>query len=187
MRRIQIHIQIRAPPRTRVPMRSEAESTGDDMKRFAVVAVATLSVLGLFAQQALADSPHFVQGPTTSVTVSGNEIDLNLSFKAAGLGNATAYATWSLDGSGSLFSRCYNRGGNKPQADNKQETVPIDADFTTAVNHGNTTFSGTVETVTSTLTCPGNQVVVIESFSATGTLSLVGSDLSAALTWTYPS
>ena len=157
------------------------------MKRFAVVSVTTLAVLGLLAQQALADNPHFVQGPTTSVTVSGNEVDLNLSFKAAGLGNATAYATWSLDGSGTLFSRCYNRGGNKPQADNKQETVDIGATFETAVNHGNTTFNGTVATVTSTLTCPGNQVVRIESFSATGTLSLVGGTLTADLSWTFPS
>jgi len=157
------------------------------MKRFAVV-VATFAVVGLFAQQAFADSPHFVNGPTTSTTVSGNEISLNLSFKAAGLGNASAYAEWTLlNGSGTLFSRCYNRGGNKPQADNKQETIPISADFTTAVNHGNTSFSGTIATVTSTLTCPGNQVVKVESFSATGTLSLVGSDLTATLSWSYPS
>jgi hypothetical protein len=157
------------------------------MKRFAVIAVASLTVLGLLAQAALADSPHFVEGPTTSVSVSGNEIDLNLSFKAAGLGNAAAYASWSVTGSGTVSSRCFNRGGNKPQADNKQETVPISGSFTTAVNHGSTRFSGTVATVTSTLTCPGNQVVRIESFSATGTLSLVGSSLSAPLTWAFPS
>jgi hypothetical protein len=113
--------------------------------------------------------------------------NLNLAFKAAGLGNATAYATWSLTGSGTLFSRCYNRGGNKPQADNKQETVDIGATFDTAVNHGNTTFSGTVATVTSSLTCPGNQVVKVESFSATGTLSLVRGTLTEDLSWTYPS
>jgi hypothetical protein len=157
------------------------------MRRTAFVAIATFTTLVLGASTALADSPHFVQGPTTSTTVSGSTVNLNLAFKAAGLGNATAYANWSLDGSGTLFSRCYNRGGNKPQADNKQETVDISADFTTAVNHGNTTFSGTVATVTSTLTCPGNQVVVVESFSATGTLTLEGSDLSANLSWVYPS
>jgi hypothetical protein len=60
-------------------------------------------------------------------------------------------------------------------------------DFTTEVNHGNTTFNDTVATVTSTLTCPGNQVVKVESFSATGTLSLVGGTLTADLSWTYPS
>lgn len=157
------------------------------MRRSLFVVLAAFFALMLSAQTALADSPHFTKGPTTSVTVDGNQVNLNLSFMAAGLGNATAFAEWSLTGSGTLFSRCYNHGGNKPQADNKQETVPISADFTTAVNHGNTKFSGTVATVTSTLTCPGNQVVKIESFSATGTLSLVGGTLTANLTWTYPS
>lgn len=150
-----------------------------------VIAIVGGAIFGVTA--AMADSPHFVRGPTTSTSVSGNVISLNLSFKAAGLGNATAYADWSLTGSGTLFSRCYNRGGNKPQADNKQENVPISSNFTTAVNAGQTTFSGTVATVTSTLTCPGNQVVVIESFSATATLSLQGGGLSAPLSWSYPS
>jgi hypothetical protein len=151
-----------------------------------VVAALVASALA-FAPAALADSPHFVTGPTTSVTANGNTLNLNLAFKAAGLGNASAYANWELlNGSGTLFSRCYNNGGNKPQADNKQETVPITASFTTAVNHGNTTFNGTVTTVSSTLTCPGNQIVKIESFSASATLSLVGGNLTAPLTWTYP-
>jgi hypothetical protein len=157
------------------------------MRRLLFIIVCVFVAQVFAAQVALADSPHFVQGPTTSTTVSGNTVDLNLSFKAAGLGNASAYATWSLTGSGTIFSRCYNHGGNKPQADNKQETVPINATFDTAVNHGNTTFSGTVATVTSTLTCPGNQIVKVESFSATGTLSLVGGTLTADLSWVYPS
>jgi hypothetical protein len=157
------------------------------MRRILFIIVCVFAIEALAAQAALADSPHFVQGPTTSTTVSGATVNLNLSFKAAGLGNATAYAEWSLTGSGTIFSRCYNRGGNKPQADNKQETVPIGATFTTDVNHGNTTFNDTVATVTSSLTCPGNQVVKVESFSATGTLSLVGGTLTADLSWTYPS
>jgi hypothetical protein len=144
---------------------------------FAVAALA-------FAPAALAQNPHFVTGPTTSVTAVGNTLNLNLAFKAAGLGSTLETAVWSVDGSGTLFSRCFNRGGNRPQADNKQETVPIDADFTTDVRNGQTTFSGTVDTVTSTLECPGNQVVRIVSFSGTGTLT--GQGLTANLTWTFP-
>jgi hypothetical protein len=144
------------------------------------------AVFGLsiaLAAPAFADSPHFTRGPTASTSTSGNTVYLNLSFTAAGLGNATAYAEWSLTGTATLDSRCYNNGGNKPQADNKQESIDLDADFQTAVNHGNTKFSGTVATLTSTLTCPGNQQVKVESFSATATLSLVGSSLSADVSW----
>lgn len=155
------------------------------MTRLLKVLFATSLVLGLTATAAVADSPHFVQGPTTSVSVSGSTVNLNLSFKAAGLGSTLETATWHVDGTGTLFSRCYNKGGNKPQADNKQETVPISADFDTDVRNGQTTFSGTVASVTSTLTCPGNQVVKVESFSATGTLT--GEGLTATLTWSYPS
>lgn len=148
----------------------------------AVVVAASL----VAAVPAVADSPHFVTGPTTSTTASGNSLLLGLSFKAAGLGNATSYATWSLTGSGSLSSRCFTKSGNQPQAANKQETVPFNVTFPTKVNHGQTTFSGTVATVTSTLKCPKGQVVRIESFSGSGTLSLVGNDLSAPVSWTFP-
>jgi hypothetical protein len=159
------------------------------MKRMKVLIPALLlvSTLLVWSTAALADSPHFVSGPTGSVSVSGNVITLKISFKAAGLGNATAYANWSLVGSGTLFSRCYNRGGNKPQADNKQETIPINATFTTAVNHGNTTANNVVvATITSTLDCPGNQVVKIETFSASGTLTLEINVMSANVTWSLP-
>jgi hypothetical protein len=155
--------------------------------RLSLVASAFAVAALTSAPAALADNPHFTKGPTASVTTSGNTLNLNLSFKAAGLGNASAYANWTLlNGTGQLFSRCYNKGGNTPEADNKQETVPVAATFTTAVNHGNTTFNGTLKTVTSTLDCPGKQIVKIESFSASATLSLVGGGLSAPLTWTLP-
>jgi hypothetical protein len=154
------------------------------MRRFFVVLLGTSLVLGLTATAAVAQNPQFNRGPTTSVTQVGNTLNLNLSFKAVGLGNTVGTADWSVVGSGTLFSRCYNRGGNTPQADNKQETVPINANFSTAVRNGQTTFSGTVATVTSTLSCPGNQVVRIETFSATATLT--GQGLSANLTWTFP-
>ena len=91
--------------------------------------------------------------------MSGNALTVN--FKAAGLGNATG-ATFTLTGTVQVYSRCYNRGGNKPQADNKQETIDVNQTQTFPVRNGQTTGSFTV-TPLSTLTCPGNQVVVIES------------------------
>jgi hypothetical protein len=131
----------------------------------ATIAVAVFLALGLMGQAALADSPHFIGTP--SGTVSGNALTVN--FKAAGLGNGP-YADFSLEGSVDVFSRCYNRGGNKPQADNKQETIDVDLTQSFPVNHGQTTGSFTV-TPLSTLTCPGNQVVVIESVSFDLTLT----------------
>jgi hypothetical protein len=114
----------------------------------------------------LAASAHYVQGPT--VTVSNTA--LTVSGKAAGLGNADATADASLTGTVDVFSRCYNRGGNKPQADNKQETINVNQDQTFDVRNGQVTFSFTV-TPLSTLTCPGNQQVKIESVSYDLTLT----------------
>jgi hypothetical protein len=81
----------------------------------------------------------------------------------AGLGTVDE-ANFSLTGDVSVFSRCYNKGRNKPQADNKQETVDVDQDGTFPVRNGRTNVSFTV-TPLSTLQCPGNQVPVIEDVS----------------------
>jgi hypothetical protein len=119
--------------------------------------LAGLVSLLVFSSVAVAASPHFIGTPTASV--SGNS--LTVSFKAAGLGNATG-ATFTLTGTVQVYSRCYNHGGNKPQADNKQETLNVDQTETFPVRNGQTTGTFTV-TPRSTLTCPGNQIVVIES------------------------
>lgn len=129
------------------------------------IAVAVFLAIGLMTQVAFADSPHFIGTP--SGTVSGNS--LTVKFKAAGLGNGP-YADFSLTGSVDVFSRCYNHGGNKPQADNKQETISVNQTQSFPVDHGQTTGSFTV-TPLSTLTCPGNQVVKIESVSFDLTLT----------------
>ena len=126
------------------------------LSRASAVLAGLVSVL-VFSAVAVAASPHFIGTP--SATVSGNT--LTVTFKAAGLGNAEG-ATFNLTGNVEVFSRCYNHGGNKPQADNKQETIAVNQTQTFPVRNGQTTGSFTV-TAESTLTCPGNQVVVIES------------------------
>jgi hypothetical protein len=110
-------------------------------------------------------NPHVVGTP--SYWIDGNSI--MVSFDVAGLGTVEQ-ATFDLTGQLSVYSRCYNRGGNKPQADNKQENVTVGQTATFPVRNGRTNATFTV-TPLSTLQCPGNQVVVIES--ASGTLSLV--------------
>jgi hypothetical protein len=128
----------------------------------------------LVSGTALAANPHFIGNP--SATLTGDS--LVVSFKAAGLGNVSQ-ATFNLDGDVELYSRCYNKGGNKPQADNKQETIPVDAEETFPVRNGQTTGSFVIP-LSSTLTCPGNQRVVIESI--TYDLLLTGEGLSYPLT-----
>jgi hypothetical protein len=118
----------------------------------------------------LAASPH--QVGQTSVTVSGNSLTISASI--AGLGNVET-ATFDLSGTVDVFSRCYNRGGNKPQADNKQETIAVNESAEFPVKNGRTNPTFTI-TPLSTLQCPGNQVVVIES--VTWDLTLSGQGLS---------
>jgi hypothetical protein len=123
------------------------------------LAAASLALAATSVLAAGGGSPHYVTGPTVTVTNTA----LTVSGKVAGLGNITSVDA-SLTGTIDVFSRCYNKGGNKPQADNKQETINVDQDVSFDVRNGTTTFSFTV-TPLSTLTCPGNQVVVVESVS----------------------
>src|SRR4029450_2973404 len=120
------------------------------MTRLARVFAISISVLLLSAGTVLADSPH--QVGQTSVTQSGNSLTISASI--AGLGNVPS-ATFDLTGTVDVFSRCYNRGGNKPQADNKQETIAVNSTETFAVRNGRTNATFTI-TPLSTLTCPGN-------------------------------
>jgi hypothetical protein len=145
------------------------------MAKFLKVLLVSGALVALTASAAWADSPHFIGTPTA--TLSGNS--LNISASVAGLGTADN-AEFSLDGTVNVFSRCYNKGGNKPQADNKQETINVSQDQSFPVRNGRTNISFTV-TPLSSLTCPGNQVVVIESVSYNLTLSGEG------LTYTFTS
>jgi hypothetical protein len=135
------------------------------MKHVVRILIATAAMFVLVTGTALADSPH--QVGQTQVSVSGNSLTISASI--AGLGNVPS-ANFNLSGTVDVFSRCYNRGGNKPQADNKQETVNVSQSGTFPVRNGRTNVSFTV-TPLSTLTCPGNQVVVIESVSYDLTIS----------------
>jgi hypothetical protein len=155
---------------------SESESVNERstaLRKFLLSLVAGLSLLGLTAQSALADNPHFVGQPTA--TLSGTS--LLIQFKAAGLGTGD-YADFTLTGDLTVFSRCFNRGGNKPQADNKQETVSVNEQGTFPVRGGQTTGSFSL-TAQSTLDCPGNQIVVIQDVDFD--LVLAGVGLQATL------
>jgi len=117
------------------------------------------TIFALTAGTAFAASPH--QVGSTQVTQSGNSLTIAASI--AGLGNVPS-ATFNLEGTVDVFSQCYNRGNKNPAADNKQETLAVNSTETFPVRNGRTNVSFTI-TPLSTLDCPGNQVVVIESFT----------------------
>jgi hypothetical protein len=140
---------------------------------FALLAslLATLVVAGgAMSSPALADSPHYVQGPTA--TVSGNS--LTVSWKAAGLGNTVTSVDFALTGTINTTSQCFTKSGNPFNGVPKSETINVNATGTFPVRNGQTTGSLTVSPI-STLQCTGNQHVVI--LSASFDLTLTGDDL----------
>ena len=122
------------------------------------VALGACLLVAALTGTALAANPHFIGTPTA--TVSGDT--LTVRFKAAGLGNVDT-ADFTLTGDAVVFSRCYTKSGNKPQAANKQETVSLGTTETFPVRNGQTTGTLTLVAPESTLECPRGQRVVTES------------------------
>ena len=122
------------------------------------------------APAALADSPHYVTGPTA--TVQNNS--LTVSWKAAGLGNTVTSADFALNGTVTTTSQCFTKSGNPVNGVPKSETNTVNQTGTFPVRNGQTTGSFTVSPL-STLTCTGGQHVVIQS--AHCNLTLTGNSL----------
>ena len=140
------------------------------MRRFMILAVLALAAVGLSAQAAFADSPHYVKGPT--VTQEGNS--LVVSWKAAGLGNTTETANFKLTGTVTAESQCFTKSGNPVNGVPKSDTTEVEAEGTFKVRNGQTTGSFTISPL-STLKCTGNQKVRL--LSVTYDLTLTGNDL----------
>jgi hypothetical protein len=136
--------------------------------RLLVLALA-MGALAL-APTAFADSPHYVQGPTA--TVANNS--LTVSWKAAGLGNTITSVDFNLTGTVTVTAQCFTKSGNPVNGVPKTETNNVNATGTFPVRNGQTTGSLTVSPL-STLTCTGNQHVVI--LSSSFDLTLTGNDL----------
>jgi len=115
-----------------------------------VVAVAALA----FAPTAFADSPHYIKGPTA--TVSGNS--LTVSWEAAGLGNTVTSVDFSLTGTADVTSQCFTKSGNPVSGVPKSETINVNVTGTFPVRKGqdDRLADGLAP---STLTCTGNQHV----------------------------
>jgi hypothetical protein len=127
-----------------------------------ILVVASALVVGALAlaSAAFADSPHYIKGPTA--TVSGNS--LTVTWKAAGLGNTVDSVDFSLTGTANVTSQCYTKSGNPVNGVPKSESVDVNLSEPFPVRNGSVTGSLTVSPL-STLTCTGNQHVVIQSVS----------------------
>ena len=131
------------------------------MKRLFLPLIGVLAVAALaFAPAAVAASPHYVVGPNVTTTTNS----LTVSWKAAGLGNTTTAADFSLTGTISTSSQCFTRSGNPVQGVPKTDTTNVNASGTFDVRNGSVTGSLSVSPL-STLTCTGNQQVRILSVS----------------------
>jgi hypothetical protein len=140
------------------------------MRRMLFVLAAVFATAALAVPAALADSPHYVKGPTA--TVSGNS--LVVSWKAAGLGNTVTSVDFNLSGTVTTESQCFTKSGNPVNGVPKSETIDVNATGTFPVRNGQVTGSLTISPI-STLECTGNQHVVI--LSASFDLTLTGNDL----------
>jgi hypothetical protein len=83
--------------------------------RITTIAVALVALAALALPSAWAGSPHFVDDQTT-LTQDGNTLTVH--FKIAGLGDEDqVHVVLTAD------AACFNRGGNKPQAENKEAVL----------------------------------------------------------------
>ena len=131
---------------------------------------AALVVTAVGTSPALADSPHYVQGPTATV----QDNSLVVAWKAAGLGNTVTSVDFALTGTVTTTAQCFTKSGNPVSGVPKTETTAVNATGSFPVRNGQTTGSLTVSPL-STLECTGNQHVVI--LSAAFDLTLTGDDL----------
>jgi hypothetical protein len=114
-----------------------------------MTAVAICALTGV----ALADSPHFVRGPTAALDSEG---DYTVSFKEAGLGNNPI--TYDLTAATASFTwRCFNKGSNQPQGDpNTGGFSDLFATTTLIPRNGQITGSLSLVPEKGTASCQGN-------------------------------
>jgi hypothetical protein len=142
-----------------------------------VIGLAALALtVGFGAGVASAASPHFISADA-DVNSAG---DLVCTFKEAGLGNTLSTAQITCEAQGSATYFCINKGGNHPQAGNK-ETVTglVSATGTFPVRNGQTTGTLTVDAPgPGDFACPGGQTLFLVEASYTS-IALSGEGATA--------
>ena len=124
------------------------------MKRLAVLGVAAIAVVGLFAQPALAQNPH-LKG-NNPIAFTDNGLTLTAAVTYAGLGNFDTLQT--LDARGTPTATCTNpAGATQPPGQNPAEVVLTGVTAIPAgdIKNGNVTITtGTSAPVTPVLGAP---------------------------------
>jgi len=152
------------------------------MRKLGIIAVLALMVTALAAVPALAANPHFTRASASGPNASGN---LVVSFKIAGLGaNEEILVTTTGQATGEYA--CINRGGNHPQASNKEAFAgPVSASGTfTSDKNGSVTGTLTLTPPPTTLVCPGGQKLVLANVSYTD-VSVSGGGDTAPITGNF--
>lgn len=135
------------------------------LRTIVVATAAIVATLALGATAALADSPHFIRASATL----NNSGQLVCSFKEAGLGNTLTSADISCSADATATYQCWNKGGNHPQAGNK-ETVggPVSNGGSFPIRNGSASGSITVNPPgAGDFSCPGGQALFLEDVSYT--------------------
>ena len=112
------------------------------MRRFAVVIMA-MALMGVFAQEALAQNPHLKGRNPVSFTDNGLTLSATVSY--AGLGNFDTLQV--LTATGGTTSTCTNQGGNQAPGQNPAPVTVVGATPVPAgdIKNGNVTISTTTD------------------------------------------
>jgi hypothetical protein len=124
------------------------------VKRFAVLGVAAIALVGLFADTALAQNPHLKGRNPVSFTDEGLSLSATVSY--AGLGNFDTLQV--LTATGNTASTCTNQGGTQAPGQNPAPVTLVGATPVPAgdIKNGNVTITTeTAEPVTPVPGAPG--------------------------------
>jgi hypothetical protein len=109
------------------------------MKQLSILTLTMIALSSFMATTVRAGSPHFIGGPTATLTSDG---DYCVSFKEAGLGNTPI--TYTLTAGTEQFTfQCFTRKGNTPQGDPNGVSFS-DVSTSTIINPRNGQITGSL-------------------------------------------
>jgi hypothetical protein len=138
------------------------------MRRALITFMAATFALTLGAQAALADSPHFVNGPNYTATTT----ELTASGKAAGLGNSPLSAQLTAD-SIVVYFHCVNHGNNFAPGHPATQSPAAGPTQPITPRNGQITFSPTLPAFVPSVSgnCPNkNWKVIVDEVDYLGVL-----------------